>query len=106
MAGLAEDKPEDVDQQWGLRIRDNFRMKVANPAGCYCVRLVVDGEPLEVVVDDWFPFYIDNKGKEQFCFARNKRSSGSKKGEMWVQLLEKAWAKVCGSYEQAEGGTP
>ena len=24
---------------------------------------------------------------------------------MWVQLMEKAWAKVCGSYEAAEMGT-
>jgi hypothetical protein len=36
--------------------------------------MVVDGEPLTVVVDDWFPFYIDKKGKEQFCFARNKEA--------------------------------
>ena len=24
---------------------------------------------------------------------------------MWVQLVEKAWAKVCGSYEAAKSGT-
>ena len=24
---------------------------------------------------------------------------------MWVQILEKAWAKVCGSYEASEAGT-
>jgi len=63
----------------------------------------VDGEPITVVVDDWFPFYIDNKGEEQFCFARNKSEEmDDGKAEMWVQLLEKGWAKICGSYEATE----
>ena len=34
--------------------------------------MFVNGEYLEVVVDDWFPFYKDNRQQEQFCFARNK----------------------------------
>lgn len=68
--------------------------------------MVVDGEPLTVVVDDWFPFYIDKKGKEQFCFARNKEAQGKGgEGEIWVQIFEKAWAKICGSYEATEMGT-
>ena len=68
--------------------------------------MAVDGEPLVVVVDDWFPFYKDKKGVERFAFARNKLGELSDgEGEMWVQLIEKAWAKVCGSYEAAEMGT-
>jgi len=35
-----------------------------NAAGVYCVKMTVDGEPLEVVVDDWFPFYRDKQGVE------------------------------------------
>jgi hypothetical protein len=43
---------------------------------------------------------------EQFCFSRNKEEQEEMEhGEIWVQLLEKAWAKVCGSHEQAEAGT-
>ncbi len=68
--------------------------------------MAVDGEPLVVVVDDWFPFYKDKRGVERFAFARNKAGELSDgEGEMWVQLIEKAWAKVCGSYEASEMGT-
>lgn len=68
--------------------------------------MTVDGEDLTIVVDDWFPFYRDRDGEEKFCFARNKQGElKDGEGEIWVQLLEKAWAKVCGSYEAAEMGT-
>ena len=69
----------------------------------------VDGEDLTVVVDDWFPFYINKDGVEKCAFSRNKvsktRGEDNAKGELWVQILEKAWAKVCGSYEASEMGT-
>lgn len=107
-----------------MRVRDNFLTQKKNESGCYCVEFVIDGEPIEVIVDEWFPFYMDSKGKEQFAFARNKDDSEKgkmdeeeererrelkipleEKGEIWVQLLEKAWAKICGSYEASEMGT-
>ena len=79
VAGLAEDPPdlkaeeEKTNQHIsdgmsenqinrGLRLRDNFKTKEVNDAGCYCIVMTVDGEDLEVVVDDWFPFYIDSSG--------------------------------------------
>ena len=52
-----------------------------------------------MTVDDWFPFYIDIKGNEQFCFGRTTYS------DIWSIMLEKAWAKICGSYEASEFGT-
>jgi hypothetical protein len=106
LAGLAEDAPEKAHLQLGERIRDNYLVTQVNKAGCYAIRMNVDGEPLTVVVDDWFPFYRNKDGVEKFCFARNKAGELSDgEGEMWVQLIEKAWAKVCGSYEAAEMGT-
>lgn len=50
-----------------------------------------------VVVDDLFPF---NTAKNDWAFSRT--SAGK---EIWVLLLEKAWAKVFGSYQRIEGGT-
>lgn len=68
--------------------------------------MTVDGEPLTVVIDDWFPFYKTKQMKEKFAFSRNKASElDDGEGEIWVQLMEKAWAKVCGSYEASEMGT-
>lgn len=115
LAGLAEDPPclkEELNhdhlnsdvKNLGIRVRDNFLTREANAAGCYAMVMTVDGEDLEIVVDDWFPFYIDSAGQETFCFARSKGKKGES-NEIWVMLLEKAWAKVCGSYEASEMGT-
>ena len=38
------------------RIRQIFRVKAINNAGCYAVELFINGEPKVVVVDDRFPF--------------------------------------------------
>jgi hypothetical protein len=52
------------------------------------------------VVDDYFPFVKTKGGKEIFAFAKSKVGEN----EIWVQLVEKAWAKLCGSYEACEMG--
>ena len=51
-------------------------------------------------MDDYFPFTYSRAGKEIFAFAKCKHGEN----ELWVQLVEKAWAKLCGSYESAEMG--
>ena len=95
----------------GIRVTDNYLTKVPNQAGCYCLRFNMDGEEIEVVVDEWFPFYIDAEGKEQFCFSRVRPKYDvalnriKEDPELWVMLMEKAWAKMCGSYEASEMGT-
>ena len=77
------------------RIRKLFVTKQKNPYGLYCVRLCVMGEWQEIVMDDLFPCYNRRRGP---CFTR-----GSGK-ELWVLLLEKAWAKIYGNYLRIEGG--
>ncbi|PHT32873.1 Calpain-type cysteine protease DEK1 [Capsicum baccatum] len=46
-------------------------------------------------LDDWIP--CESPGKPAFATSR-------KGNEMWVSLLEKAYAKLHGSYEALEGG--
>jgi len=76
------------------RLEKLFYQKDKNSAGCYVVRLYVCGQYVDVTVDDYFP--VDKNGKLVFA--------GSKNRELWVMLLEKAWAKIHGSYTAIENG--
>lgn len=57
------------------------------------VRITKNGNYECVIVDDYFPC-LD----KQPCFTR---ANGN---ELWVLILEKAWAKVHKSYERIIGG--
>ena len=82
------------------RIKQMFHTKTVTDSGAYAVRLYVNGEPTDVVVDDYFP-YDPRPEKDCWMFSRD-----TKENEIWVQILEKAYAKVFGSYEIVEGGKP
>ncbi|KAK7819504.1 calpain-type cysteine protease dek1 [Quercus suber] len=66
-----------------------------NEEGIYTVRFCIQGEWVPVVVDDWIP--CEAPGKPAFATSR-------KGNELWVSVLEKAYAKLHGSYEALEGG--
>ena len=55
------------------------------------------GEPVEMLIDDYFPFWIDN---EEPSFSKGIN------GELWVMILEKVWAKLHGSYGNIWSGKP
>lgn len=59
----------------------------------YGVWLFVDGIWQCIVIDDYLPL---NNNKP--IFSKNNG------GELWVMLLEKAYAKVFGSYQAIESG--
>ncbi len=59
----------------------------------YAVNICKNGEWKEVVIDDYFPCYQDEP-----AFSK---SNGD---ELWVLIMEKAWAKLHGSYERIEAG--
>ena len=75
------------------RIRARIYTREVNSAGIYLVTLFVNGVETPVILDDWFPSIF---GKAAFC--------SSLEGEIWAMLLEKAWAKLHGSYCRTECG--
>lgn len=77
------------------RVRAIFVTKEANDAGCYVVQVYVSGCLQTVVLDDAVPC---RRASKVPAFTR---SLGN---ELWVLLLEKAWAKVNENYENVEAG--
>lgn len=79
------------------RISRNFLQKEKNPTGMYCITLCLNGIWEEVFIDDQFPVNPDS-GRAAFTYSESK--------ELWVMLLEKAWAKVHGGYNAIVSGWP
>ena len=65
-----------------------FKIKEINSKGYYEIILFIDGQFQVVIIDDYLPIISDN----EFCF------SPSLNNEIWLCLLEKAWAKINGGY--------
>ena len=78
------------------RVKAMFVTDKVNSAGIYMVRFFLNGRDTLVVVDDHLPCKQD--GKPAFATSLD--------GEIWVCLLEKAWAKLHGNYFRTEGGLP
>ena len=78
-------------------IMNLFKTKDTNKDGFYEIILHIDGKPQIVIIDDYLP--IDKTTKRP-CYAQSKGN------EIWVMLLEKAWAKVNGGYVNIISGLP
>ena len=76
-------------------IRGLFKTDKVSENGYYEIVLHIDGKPQIVVIDDYIPCY---KFFNMPCFAQ---PSGA---EIWVLLMEKAFAKVNGGYLNIIGG--
>ena len=74
-----------------------FKQSTKNEYGYYEIFLFIDGKRQIVIVDDYLPAFKKNKKP---CYAQTKEK------EIWVMLLEKAWAKVNGGYANIISGMP
>jgi hypothetical protein len=59
------------------------------------MNLYIRGRPMTITVDDYLPYYNGN------LIFLNK---SAKNGNYWAAMLEKAWAKITGNYEQINYG--
>lgn len=97
LAAVAEE-PKRVFQLFPAESRKT------NAFGCYCVNLCVDGEWTQVIVDDFFATLQENSQENSTNYSNSLLFSRANGPELWVMLLEKAYAKVFGSYEKIETG--
>lgn len=64
--------------------------------GCFCVCFYKNGNAEYVIIDDQFPVL----GNDEWAFVKG----GENKNELWPMVLEKAYAKLNGSYSYIEAG--
>lgn len=76
------------------RIKKVFSSTTMNENGIYMARVLFKGVYQEVVVDDYFPC------SEQGVLLGAQPAGGK---EIWVMVVEKAWAKLHGSYDIIDG---
>jgi hypothetical protein len=75
------------------RIRKLFHRQEANKHGIYAVNITKNGHNQQIIVDDQIP-----------CIGGVPKFSKSKLNELWVIILEKAWAKLHGCYQRIQCG--
>lgn len=76
-------------------ISDLFITQQINPYGIHCLYMCINGTWRAVMVDEYIP---TKHGKPIFCQSKNR--------SVWVILMEKAWAKIFGSYTNIIAGDP
>eukprot|EP00727_Mastigamoeba_balamuthi_P000557 m51a1_g10499 putative peptidase s8 and s53 subtilisin kexin sedolisin (1916) ;mRNA; f:103766-111067 len=80
------------------RIEALFCAHEDNDVGCYCVTMHFNGERRDVLVDEYFPVTCSGTTVKPL-YSRNNGA------ELWVMVIEKAYAKIHGSYEAISGGS-
>eukprot|EP00913_Durusdinium_trenchii_P026215 g24594.t1 len=75
--------------------------KSLSPAGVYLVRLWLGGSWRDIIVDDRLPCIGNGLSTYyQLAYCSTRRC------QLWASIIEKGFAKACGSYEAIAGGQP
>lgn len=88
-----------ADFQSGRFVRMLFPLqKERSASGAYLVRFCLGGRWRDIIVDDRLPCIGGNGYYTQLAYCSTGRL------QLWASLVEKAFAKVCASYEGIEAG--
>ncbi|SPQ95524.1 Calpain catalytic domain-containing protein [Plasmodiophora brassicae] len=83
-------------------IRRLFVTPDINPEGLYCIQFFKQGRWQRVVIDDYLPVRrVVTKGRTSYKFLLGRSTLAN---VFWVSLVEKAYAKLYGSYRAISGG--
>lgn len=82
--------------EFPYRLKSLFEEDKANEEGIFSIRMCVKGFWQSVMIDDYIPC---EKATKFPAFTRTKNN------DIWVQLLEKAWAKIKGGYANIANGS-
>lgn len=77
------------------RIFNLFLLQEINQQKYFSVKMLYKGKWMTIDMDEYIPWYNDKP-----AFSRSNQD------ELWVILLEKAWAKLYTSYKRIEAGYP
>jgi len=73
-----------------LRILDGTTN--VNQFGIYKLNILANGKPKQFIIDDQIPVFKDNSQRLLFTNVKD--------GLLWIILVEKAYAKLCGGYDK------
>ena len=76
-------------------VKAAFYTQEINAAGVYLIYFYVNGIKTPVIVDDYIPVQ-----------GSRPAFSSTRENEIWAILMEKAWAKLQGTYARTVGGLP
>lgn len=85
-------------------VKNIFVTTEKNDEGIYAFRLFIRGKPWIVTVDDYFLFNNETNVDTNVVERTPYYARPGKNNQFWAMLIEKAYAKFRGNYEQANGG--
>ena len=82
-------------------VREMFHITDKSIEGAYGINFYINGKPKLILVDDSFPCI---KAKRRNDNSNSISFGSSFEKEIWVSLIEKAYAKIRGTYQKTEIG--
>ena len=84
-------------------VKGLFLTDKVNESGIYAVRFFIRGKPWIITVDDT-SLHFTKEAAGNFHQNNDSFFSSIHSDSLWVPILEKAWAKMKGNYENTSGG--